>query len=532
MKPINTLDRRKFLTQATGAVTLPLILNGIPLKAFDGPVLHDLLNVDEETDRVLVLVQLSGGNDGLNTIVPIDQYGEYINLRENIAIAENKVLPINSAMGFHPAMTGMKTLWDDKKIGIFHGVSYPNPNQSHFRATDIWMSGSASNVVESTGWIGRYLNTQNPGYPNNYPNTTSPDPLAIQMSATVGLSLVGLDHQSMGVALQDPESFFRLINGTAESDTNLPNSIAAKDRINYVRNVQAQSMAYSSVIKTAADKVKNTQAYPAINKLAQQLAIVARLIAGGLKTRVYVVTLGGFDTHAGQTTEGENETGVHATLLRYVSDAMDLFQKDIEALKVADRVLTMTFSEFGRRAASNVSNGTDHGTAAPMFIMGTPVIDGVRGTNPSLTDLVDGNLKMQHDFRSIYASVLQQWFGADPTLVNGVLMGEFATLPVVESSPTSVSTSSRGNGVVLEVPSPNPVRNGTVAIKYRLESEQKVRIELFDNLGFFVAQIVNSLQGAGQYTISHELSSLPSGTYFIQLRTEKTRLTQPIVIVR
>lgn len=531
MKNTTTIDRRNFLARATGAVTLPLLLNGIPLKAFDGPILHDLFNTETETDRVLVLVQLSGGNDGLNTIIPLDQYDAYISLRENIAIAEKNVLPLQTGMGFHPAMNGIKTLWDEKKVGIFHGVSYPNPNQSHFRATDIWMSGSASNVVESTGWIGRYLNTEYPGYPDNYPNTSTPDPIAIQMSATVGMSLVGLDHQSMGIALQDPESFFRLVNGSAEADSDLPVAAAARDRITYIRDVQAQSMAYSGVIKSAADKVKNTQTYPVANRLAQQLAIVARLIGGGLQTRVYVVTLGGFDTHAGQTIEGANETGVHATLLQAVSEAMQLFQKDIETMGIAERVLTMTFSEFGRRVASNVSNGTDHGTAAPMFIMGTPVIDGVRGMNPSLTDLVDGNLKMQYDFRSIYASVLQQWFGADPKLVNDVLMGDFATMPVVQEKATSISIVQTAQ-TVLEPPSPNPVSNSNTLIRYSLKSEQYVKLDVFDNLGFFVSNLVNQQQGSGEYSVPFTPEGLPSGTYFIQLRANNTKLTQPMVIVR
>lgn len=394
------LSRRSFITRATGAITLPLVLNGLPLHAFDGPLVNDLFNANVETDRALVLIQLNGGNDGLNTVITLDTYGTYQKLRSNVAITTEKVLKLRDESGLHPAMTGVHRLWPEQKVGLVQGVTYPNPNQSHFRSNDIiWMSGSSSNVNEPTGWVGRYLNTQYPTYPEGYPNAAMPDPIAIQMSAVVGLALTGLQHQSMGIALQDPEAFSRLVSGSDEPGTEQ----------------------FSTVIKAAADKAKNIAEYPTNNRLADQLKIVARLIVGGLKTRVYVVQLGGFDTHAAQV-DAENTTiGAHALLLQLVSDAVSAFQSDIEQLGVGGRVVSMTFSEFGRRAASNQSYGTDHGTAAPLFFFGVPVEHGIIGTNPDLENLDNGNLPMQHDFRQIYASVLQQWFGADPNVIRTVL---------------------------------------------------------------------------------------------------------------
>jgi uncharacterized protein (DUF1501 family) len=283
------LSRRSFMTRATGAITLPLVLNGLPLQAFDGPLVNDLFNAGVETDRVLVLIQLNGGNDGLNTVIPLDTYGTYQKLRSNIAIPSDKVLRMRDDAGLHPAMTGVHALWSEQKVGVVQGVTYPNPNQSHFRSNDIWMSGSSSNVNEPTGWIGRYLNTEYPTYPEGFPNAAMPDPVAIQMSAVVGLALTGLHRQSMGIALQDPEAFYRLVSGSDEPGSDVPSTTYAANNVRYVREVQSKSMQFSTVIKAAADKAKNIAEYPTNNRLADQLKIVARLIAGGLKTRVYVV---------------------------------------------------------------------------------------------------------------------------------------------------------------------------------------------------------------------------------------------------
>lgn len=525
------LSRRQFLTRTTGAVTLPILLNGIPLKAFDGPVLGELFNTQSEADRVLVLVQLSGGNDGLNTVIPLDQYSTYNSLRSNIAIPENQVLSLSSGAGLHPSMGGLKELYTNNLVGIIQGVTYPNPNLSHFRSSDIWMSGSSSDVNWSTGWIGRYLNNQFPGYPEGYPSATMPDPIAIQMTAVVGLTLIGVSGQSMGMALQDPETFYNLVNGTDVPTGDLPDTEYAAGNVEFVRDVQSKSLEYSGVINTAADKAQNIAPYPADNDLAEQLKIVARLIAGGLKTRVYVVQQKGYDTHSGQTVEGAPTTGDHATLLQQLSDALLAFQNDLAALKIDDRVVTMSFSEFGRRPTSNLSYGTDHGTAAPMFVLGTPVQNGITGHSPDLKDLDNGNLKMQFDFRQVYASVLSQWFGADPELIKSILGEEFSQVKVIKGSNTSVQSDEVASGVRFMPVAPNPVR-GEARIQYTLTTETSVKIEVFDNLGFHVQTLVNEHQGPNQYTIPLSSTGLPSGTYMVQLLANGLRLVQPMVVVR
>lgn len=351
------------------------------------------------------------------------------------------------------------------------------------------------------------------------------------MTAVVGLTLIGVSGQSMGMALQDPETFYNLVNGTDVPTGDLPDTEYAAGNVEFVRDVQSKSLEYSGVINTAADKAQNIAPYPADNDLAEQLKIVARLIAGGLKTRVYVVQQKGYDTHSGQTVEGAPTTGDHATLLQQLSDALLAFQNDLAALKVDDRVVTMSFSEFGRRPTSNLSYGTDHGTAAPMFVLGTPVQNGITGHSPDLKDLDNGNLKMQFDFRQVYASVLSQWFGADPELIKSILGEEFSQVKVIKGSNTSVQSDEVASGVRFMPVAPNPVR-GEARIQYTLTTETSVKIEVFDNLGFHVQTLVNEHQGPNQYTIPLSSTGLPSGTYMVQLLANGLRLVQPMVVVR
>jgi hypothetical protein len=361
-----------------------------------------------------------------------------------------------------------------------------------------------------------------------------PDPVAIQMAPVVSLALTGFDHQSMGIALQDPETFYKLVSGTDTPGNDLPSTKLAAENIKYVREVQMKSLEFSTVIKAAADKAQNKFTYPTSNRLADQLKIVARLVAGGLKTRVYVVQLGGFDTHAAQVGADDTMTGTHANLLQMVSEAITAFQRDIEALGVADRVVTMTFSEFGRRVASNQSLGTDHGTAAPMMFFGAPVQDGIIGTNPDMKNLDNGNLKMQHDFRQVYASVLEQWFGAKKAAIKDILFGSFSTVKVIKSGTTSVDAEEKvqhGNAWTFQSIAPNPVK-AEAFIRYELRASHQVRLDVFDNLGFHVATLVHQQQDAGLYEHPFSVSGLPSGTYMVQLTLNNERAHQAMIVAK
>ncbi|MCS7000218.1 MAG: DUF1501 domain-containing protein [Bacteroidota bacterium] len=478
------MKRRDFLKTTTPLITLPLVIGGLPIHAIGRTrVLDTLWRVLSTTDRVLVLIQLNGGNDGINTVIPLDQLSAYYRVREHVALPESSLLPITNSAALHPAMTEIQRMYNEGMVTIIQGVAYPNTNLSHFRSTDIWMTASDYNEYLKTGWMGRYLNTLFPNYPSGYPNASTPDPPAIQIGAIMALALHG-SHASMGLALQDPETFYNIVNGvegTAGGQT--PDTRPGRE-LAYLRQVELQSQQYSACIKAAADRAQNRASYPSNNTLADQLRIVARLIAGGLQTRVYLVSINGFDTHAAQVEEGNTTQGIHATLLGRLSSAVYAFFDDLRQHGLQDRVIAMTFSEFGRRVASNASYGTDHGTAAPMFVFGTQVIPGIRGTNPSLTELdANGNLLMQYDFRQVYTSILAQWFGVDRDLLRTVMLRDFPTIPIIQTGTTSATETTLVGGTNLEI-FPNPTPCGQRAkITFRLTGPAEVEITLHDETG-------------------------------------------------
>jgi uncharacterized protein (DUF1501 family) len=425
--------RRRDFFRTTVPALLPALINGIPLRALASSSWMSMASRAGESDRVLVLIQLNGGNDGLNTVIPLEFYDAYHQARSNIAIPADKVLRLEGfdGTGLHPAMPGMQQLFHAGKLTIVQGVSYPQPNFSHFRATDIWLTGADPGQVLPTGWAGRYLDRVYPDFPRDYPNSTMPDPLAIQVGSLVSPALQG-PSLTMGMAISNPNNFYELIGdkALAVSDTR------AGDQLSYIRAMSVKTDQYAGVIRKAAQKVtKQSDKYPAAgkNSLADQLKIVARLVAGGLQTRIYLVGMGGFDTHARQTDPADTTTGAHARLLGRVSEAIDAFQDDLGFLQVSNRVIGMTFSEFGRRIQSNASGGTDHGAAAPVFIFGEGVRSGIIGQNPvwpgQLT--VNDNLSMQYDFRAIYSTLLEKWLGNDAAATAAVLLKDYPVLPLI-----------------------------------------------------------------------------------------------------
>ncbi len=525
------MKRRDFIRGAT-AVALPLSLSGYSARAMGlSPMLESLAELTAQADRYLVLIQLAGGNDGINTVIPLDQMSTYNSLRSNIALPENKVLKLTNATGLHPSMVGMKSLYDAGNLAVVQGVTYPTSNFSHFRSTDVWMSGSDYNEYLSTGWAGRYLDNQFPNYPGSYPNASMPDPLAIQISSTPALVLKG--SVPMGINLQDPEAFNRLVSGTSVNGFTTTPDTAAGKQITYIRQVQAQSEVYAKVIQKANASAKNLATYTAagVNPLADQLAIVARLIAGGLKTRVYMVTLGGFDTHNQQVNATDHTIGTHAVLLARLSEAMTSFQQDLKLMKMDDKVLGMTFSEFGRRVGSNGSSGTDHGSAAPVFVFGKAVKGGIIGANPSLTNLDNGNLKMQYDFRQIYASILKQWFGTSSSEYSAVLSKDFTQLPLIQGS-TSVAEEQQTfatNGIRVQN-YPNPVSTSTT-FEYTLPYTSRVRLIVVDAQGHAVTTM-DEQQAAGSYSINFNTASLASGAYTYRLETERGWASGKMIVAR
>jgi len=523
------MNRKEFLGKSITAGLLPVVINGFSLQAFADSPLVTFLGKAGNEDRVLVLIQLNGGNDGLNTIIPLDQYSRYNAARTNIAIPENKVLGVtgNQTLGFHPSMTHMRAMYDSGQVSLIQGVGYPNQDFSHFRSTDIWLTGSDADENIETGWMGRYLDTKFPNFPEGYPNTTNPDPPAIQIGAMISPALQG-GSMSLGMSITDPTNFYQFINGTVDPAPATPMG----HELTFLRLVAQQTQAYSGTIKSAADKATNKSTlYPATgqNTLADQLKIVARLVAGGLKTRVYMVSLGGFDTHATQVAVGSPETGAHATLLQRVSQAVNAFQDDLKLLGIEERVLGMTFSEFGRRIKSNDSLGTDHGAAAPLFVFGAKVNGGVIGSNPIIPDNPSpgDSLTMQHDFRSIYASLLKDWFEVSDADLNTIMMGSFNTLPIVNKGANSVSENSLEAEQLLSN-FPNPAQDETTVRFSSLGGN--VEIRLYDQSGKELLLLVNEKYPYGLHEIKLDTSSLAQGVYFIQMINGNRKASRKLVV--
>jgi uncharacterized protein (DUF1501 family) len=422
------MKRRDFLKVSAPFAAVPffsgrLFAASMPVSLLDAALMNAMPPQD---DRVLVIVQINGGNDGLNTVLPLDQYSRLAVARPNILIPDTAALRLgNTQTGLHPSMTGMRDLFNQSRLSIIQSVSYANPNFSHFRATDIWMSGSNATSVVNSGWIGRFLQFTYPGFPDQYPNPTMPDPLSIAIGSSLDLLLQGY---SISTGQTVPTNFSGSLTSLLPyRNSTVPNTNAGIE-VAFLRNQQQYTNQYGTNIVNAWNAGTNSITYPTPpqgvgNNLSQQLRIVARLIKGGLKTRVYWVRTGGFDTHANQVDNANKTLGAHANLLRELSDAISAFQNDLQGLGLADRVMGMTFSEFGRRIKSNASSGTDHGTAYPMFLFGTKLRTGIVGTNPVIPANagVNDNVPMQYDFHSVYLSVLKEWFCLTDADANAVL---------------------------------------------------------------------------------------------------------------
>jgi uncharacterized protein (DUF1501 family) len=400
------IDRRLFhrtlgLTALTATVPAFLHKTGAALAADP-----------KRDDRVLVVIQLGGGNDGLNTVVPFAD-DRYHKARPKIAVDAKSVLKIDDALGFHPEMAELHKLYKDGGLAVVPNVGYPNPNRSHFRSTDIWETASPADKILKSGWLGRYFDAACGG--------VTADPLGVRIGEQPSLAFAA--DKLRAATFANPKMLDNPATGPAATALEKlaavePTGIAALD---FVQRTGNQSLALSKELKRAVRAVKPKVDYPPF-ALCQSLRLVAQMIAAGLPTRAYYVTHGGFDTHAAQAQK-------HAYLLQEFSQAVALFHADLKAQGLLDRVLGLTFSEFGRRVAENKNAGTDHGAASVMFAFGGSVKAGVHGKAPDLAALDPlGDLVHQTDFRQVYAGVLKDWLGADP---EKVLLGKFDPLPLV-----------------------------------------------------------------------------------------------------
>jgi len=370
-----------------------------------------------EKDRsILVLVQLAGGNDGLNTVIPYED-PEYYRLRPTLGIKKADALRIDDHLGLHPSLAGLHALMGEGRAGIIQNVGYPNPNHSHFRSGEIWETGSQSSEFLPSGWIGRFLDNACAG--DDGTAGSGGDPVAVHVTNELPQSFLS----------GKPHSTFGLRNGGNRSKENLAfleklvkdDDHEANANASFLRATMMDALVTEQRVQKIINGYRPESVYPG-NGFAQSLRNVASLISAGLSTRVYFVSLGGFDTHS-------NQANTHANQLRTLSEGLAAFQKDLISKKLDSQVLTMTFSEFGRRPNENESRGTDHGTAAPLFVMGSALKGSLYGTPPSLNNLPKNqDLTFSTDFRQVYATVLDKWFSA-PT--DQVLGKTYAPLPFI-----------------------------------------------------------------------------------------------------
>ena len=377
---------------------------------------------------ILVVLQLAGGNDGLNTVVPYED-DAYFRARPTLAIPKSKALRVSEDFGLHPNLAGFKSLHDDGHLAVLQGVGYPNPNRSHFRSTEIWQTGSDADKIEAHGWLGRYFDSCCEGTdPAVGVSIGSPQaPQAFAAEKRSGISFANPTQFRFDLRkASDPdavEDFFREVN---EMDHQMQGGSIGMidgpagmdgDTLDFLQRTALDATVSSDKVLETLKKTQSPVSYPG-TKLADSLNLVARMIAGGMPTRVYYVSQGGYDTHSGQK-------DAHAKLMGDLGGALAAFCADLKAQGNFDRVLTMTFSEFGRRVAENASRGTDHGAAAPMFLIGGNVQPGLHGRAPSLLDLHKGDLIHTVDFRNVYATILDKWLKAP---VEPVLRQKYQTL--------------------------------------------------------------------------------------------------------
>jgi len=386
------------------------------------------------------------------------------------------------------------------------------PSYSHFRAADIWVSGADYNEVLNSGWAARYLASEIPNYPSGFPNMSFPDPLAVRVGGTITL---GLQNQgvSMGIAINNAKDPLNL-SGNLFTDPPTPGCLGKE--LSYTREVLRQTDKFGDAVQAAGDKGRNLSSlYPVANTpgaiLGSQLALVAKLIDGGCKTRIYWLSTGGFDTHSSQVESADHTAGVHSGLLKGVSDAIAAFMDDLTLLGRADRVIGMTFSEFGRRIISNASGGTDHGAAQPVLIFGSNVIPGIYGHNPVIDPLsnVNSNLPMEFDFRSVYATILADWFCVGSADRDNILLNKYQNIGFLKPNNclmTGVKSNQRYAGAKLIEAYPNPCAD---QVRIAFESEGgMVIIELLNQEGRLVQTVFNGYLESGHFDIADSMQNL------------------------
>jgi uncharacterized protein (DUF1501 family) len=501
------MKRRNFIKNLSlASLSLPFISNGFGMQAITKKLFGSSKNAE---DRVLIIIRLNGGNDGLNMIIPIDQYDNLMIQRPNIILPQNQILSLTNSVGIHPIMTGMKTMFEQGKLTVVQNVGYPEQNRSHFRSSDIWASGSLD-INQTSGWMGRYFESEQANFPEDYPNIDFPDPFAISMGSELSTTCQGL-MGNFSHAVSDPFNAANLLETSVENDGTYYGS-----QIEYIATMLNQTNEYGNQISVASNSGNSLSTlYDPTNSIAVQLKYIAQMISGGLKTKVYILNINGFDTHDSQVLQTNTTQGEHADLLKKLSDAIAAFQNDLQLLGLEERVAGMTFSEFGRQVASNGSFGTDHGDAAPLFLFGKCVNSGIIGPNPQINNQIDGQsgVEMEIDFRDVYASILKDWFEVPVSSIQNLFEHNITFINVLSGCTLGLSEDESLDLKNIVFPNPTP-SNCTLKIT---TLNERVSVYIYSITGQMIKEIGSKDLSEGTHLIPCETSDLPAGNYLIQV---------------
>ncbi len=490
------------------------------------------------SNRKLVLINLAGGNDGLNTIIPLDQYDLYSNLRPTIKVPKSgsnkyieldRSLPDNQQIGLNPSLTGFKSLYDKGWLRIMQSVGYPSQNKSHFKSTDLYLTGNDGNSIlngTDTGWMGRFMESfYSDLIVESYP-------LAIEIGSnktSLGFHAEEAHGLSINLTGQDPAGFYTVLSGLGgDAPTFIPDSDYG-DQLEFLTNTDALSNTYAKAIQDSFNAGSNGASYPDTD-LSNQLKTVARLISGDLGTKIYMVRISGFDTHNAQVQDIGDPLGTHYNLLNSLSGSIEAFLADLENQNLADDVVALTFSEFGRKAAENGSYGTDHGEIAPMFLFGKPVAGGISGTNPNLAEATSSNnyqiQTVQYDYRQTFATLQQNFLGADDTIIDATFFNHtandsFSNLklnnllkPEFDVSLGCPNYENGGGGNEKKwIPYPNSFKD--IINFLSIDNEVTATYSLYNASGLFLFSNTGNVV-SGKLTVN--LSHLSSGTYFAAIK--------------
>jgi uncharacterized protein (DUF1501 family) len=532
------MQRRKFLQQSGAIATGSFLLNGIPVKAMGAAA--PPFTCQEIKDRIFVMVNMFGANDTLNTVVPIQQYSIYATNRPNIRILDtgpnayinlDSTLPLNKQTALHPIMTPFKTLYDAGKLNVVHGVGYASNNRSHFKSDDLWNTAGDStnaNFNFDSGWAGQLFEYRYPGLLGS-PSTQMPDPPCIELGSTSGSILFQTstnNNASVLLTSNNVSTFYNtLISVGGPSPANFPVSDYGID-MKYIDDIQKVSNAYAQRIQTVFNAGSNsTVTYPSTS-LANQLKTVARLIKGGSKSSMFTVHQFGFDTHGTQVVTGASHTGVHANLMKDLSEAIKAFQDDIALLGFEDRVITTTHSEFSRTIDENAGGGTDHGGVSTMFVIGKGVQPGITGTPIDLTKVSSRGLTdLQYDYRRVFSAILQDFMGHGSQPMNAARMGTFTAnkAPIVSASyvaPASCYINQVLLPVTLTSLNAYLLANGNADVVWETSNETNCKeFEVqhsIDGITWAKVGIVvgsNNSTGAKKYALQHSKPTIGKNYY-------------------